>query len=189
MQMLADGVYVDGPLRFLGSVESPRSIVTIRDGLVTISLNPHGGAAFAQEHDVPVGRLRRYLSEVDEHEVFVRISHERLIESWGVENGFANGVVWFDWESDDARHFSRIADSWWSDFDVFVDLAHPMLLAGARLIGPTRWLVTVYNRHRYHDHNLGSPLLRFEVGGVSGHDLKRRVKARRSEIFRMMFDW
>lgn len=136
-----------------------------------------------------MGRLRRLLTDVEATDDYVRVSHERLTETFRTDNGFAGGIQWFDWETDEASRCARIADSWWSDFDVFLDLAHPPLLAGARLIGPTNWLVTVYDRRRYHDHLLGTPLLRIEVKGLPKAELICNVRDRRDEIFRMLFDW
>lgn len=189
MNRLTDGIYVDGLIAGSEPSESPRSIVAIREGIISISLNPFSGPAFPQEHDSPVVRLRRLLTEVESVDDYVRISHERLAEAFRTDNGFASGIQWFVWETDEASRCVRIADSWWSDFDVFLDLAHPGLLAGARLIGPMKWLVTVYDRHRIHDHLLGTPLLRIEVRGLTTTELVRSVQSRRDEIFRVLFDW
>jgi hypothetical protein len=189
MTRLTDGIYVDGLIVGPELSESPRSIVAIREGIISISLNPFGGPAFPQEHDSPVGRLRRLLTDVEATDDYVRVSHERLTERFRTDNGFASGIQWFDWETDEASRCARIADSWWSDFDVFLDLAHPRLLAGARLIGPTNWLVAVYNRRRHHDHLLGTPLLRIEVKGHPKPELIRSVRDQRDEIFRVLFDW
>ncbi len=51
MTRLTDGIYVDGLIVGLELSESPRSIVAIREGIISISLNPFGGLAFPQEHD------------------------------------------------------------------------------------------------------------------------------------------
>lgn len=189
MTRLTDGIYVDGLIVGPELSESPRSIVAIREGIISISLNPFGGPAFPQEHDSPVGRLRRLLTDVESYHEYIRVGHERLAEAFRTDNGFASGIQWFDWETAEANRCERIAESWWSDFDGFLDLAHPFLLAGARLIGPTNWLVTVYNRQRIHDHILGTPLLRFKVKGLPKAELIRSVGNRRNEIIGMMLGW
>ena len=81
-----------------------------------------------------------------------------------------------------AKTWKSVGESWWNDFDDFLDLAHPKLMAWARSIGPCQWLVTVGRRTPRDVSNITRPIIQFTIWGKTSRDVGKVVHAFRKPI-------
>jgi len=182
MARFDDGVYLEWS-KFGGrECDQPRSIVVIENEFMVIHVNPLDPTVIRFPYRNSIGTVREHIKHIDSYEEYVDHSHELLMKLWGPTVTSHERIQHFQNDSVMAKTWKSVGESWWNDFDDFLDLAHPKLMAWIRSIGPCQWLVTVGRRTPRNVSNITRPIIQFTIWGKTSRDVGKVVHAFRKPI-------
>jgi hypothetical protein len=182
MARFDDGVYLEWSKYGDKELDQPRSIAVIENEFILIHVNPTDPTVIRFPYRSSMGMVREFIKNIENYEEYVDRSHELLMNHLRPTVNARERIQHFPSGSVSAITWKSVGESWWTDFDELIELAHPRLMAWAKSIGPCQWLVTVGRRSQRPVVNTSRPLMQFTIWGKGRADLNNFVDTHKKQI-------
>lgn len=173
--MLRDGVYLEW-LPGSELEELPSAIACVEEDLVSFHANTSDDRVVRFPLRNTFAEIRRSLTGIAGSTDFTNRARRKLDEYLESELAASHRIEHFAASAHESAIWKAVAESWWDDFDTFLPVVGPRLMAGVRLVGPNIWHVAVGRRVSYRHSYTSSPSLQFRVKASTLHDVSKKIR-------------